>query len=126
MSMMSRRAVRAALSVAVMGVAKAVRIAAARVIKGCLDMVALMLCNVDESEDDEGLRPEVLENDRYIDRKSIYWRLIVCRMTRYKRVKSESRGESVQSKGLYSYYLSAVLIIPSPLSLIYYNILSNS
>jgi hypothetical protein len=72
-----------------MGVAKAVRIAAARAIKGCVDIVALILYNVDKSEDNKGLRSAVLENDRYIDRKSIYQRLIVCRMTRYKRVKSE-------------------------------------
>jgi hypothetical protein len=63
-----------------------------------------------------------LENDRYIDGKSTYWRLTVCRMTRYTRVKSKSRGESVQSKGLYSHYLSVISIMPSPLSLIYYKL----
>jgi hypothetical protein len=41
-------------------------------------------------------------------------------MTRYSRVKSESRGESVLSKVLYSYYLLAISIMPSPLSPIYY------
>jgi hypothetical protein len=63
---------------------------------------------------------DLLENDRYIDGKSIYWRLTVCRITRYKRVKSKSRGESVQSKGLYPHYLSAISMMPSPLSPIHY------
>jgi hypothetical protein len=39
---------------------------------------------------------------------------------KYSRVKSESRGESVQSKGLYPYYLSAISMMPSPLSPIHY------
>lgn len=42
------------------------------------------------------------------------------RMTRYSKVKSENRGESVLSKGLYSHYLSAISMMPSPLSPIHY------
>jgi hypothetical protein len=41
-------------------------------------------------------------------------------MTRYSRVKSESRGESALSKAFYSHYLLAISIMPSPLSPIYY------
>jgi hypothetical protein len=37
----------------------------------------------------------LLKNNRYIDGKSIYWRLTVCRMTRYKRVKCKNRWKSV-------------------------------
>ncbi|PMD53208.1 uncharacterized protein K444DRAFT_186820 [Hyaloscypha bicolor E] len=28
---------------------------------------------------------KVLESDRFIDDKSIYWRLTICKMTRYRR-----------------------------------------
>jgi hypothetical protein len=44
----------------------------------------------------------------------------VRRMTRYSRVKSESRGESVQSKGLYFHYPLAISMMPNPLSSIHY------
>jgi hypothetical protein len=52
--------------------------------------------------------------------KAIYEELTVIRMTRYSRVKSKSRGETVLSKVLYSYYLLAISIMPSPLSPIYH------
>jgi hypothetical protein len=35
---------------------------------------------------------EVLESNRFISGKSIYWRLTVCGITKYKKVKSKSRG----------------------------------
>jgi hypothetical protein len=38
-----------------------------------------------------GLEREVLESDRYIGVISIYWRLTICRMTRYRSVKSKER-----------------------------------
>jgi hypothetical protein len=37
----------------------------------------------------------VLESDRFIDDKSIYWRLTICRMTRYRRVKSKKGEEGI-------------------------------
>jgi hypothetical protein len=37
----------------------------------------------------------VLESDRYIGDKSIYWRLTICRMTRYRRVKYKKGEEGI-------------------------------
>jgi hypothetical protein len=47
------------------------------------------------------IRDKILENDRYIDGKSIYWRLTVCRMTRYKRVKCRNRGKVSKVRDLF-------------------------
>ena len=41
------------------------------------------------------LRIEVLESDRFINGKSIYWSLTICRMTRYRRVKSKKGEEGI-------------------------------
>jgi hypothetical protein len=38
---------------------------------------------------------DLLESDRYIGDKSIYWRLTICKMTRYRRVISKKGEESV-------------------------------
>ena len=43
-------------------------------------------------------------------------------ITRYSRVKSKNEEESILNKSLYFYYLLVILIIPSPLSLIYYKL----
>ena len=37
----------------------------------------------------------LLQSDRFIDDKSIYWRLTICKMTRYKRVKSKKGEEGI-------------------------------
>jgi hypothetical protein len=37
----------------------------------------------------------LLESDRYIGDKSIYWRLTICKMTRYRRVKSKKGEEGI-------------------------------
>jgi hypothetical protein len=37
----------------------------------------------------------VLESDRFIDGKSIYWKLTICKMTRYRRVKSKKGEEGI-------------------------------
>jgi len=36
----------------------------------------------------------ILETDRYVGVESIYWRLTICRMTRYKRVKNKKERKS--------------------------------
>jgi hypothetical protein len=43
----------------------------------------------------------VLESDRYIGVISIYWRLTICRMTRYRSVKNKKRGRNLK----YSSYI---------------------
>jgi hypothetical protein len=43
----------------------------------------------------------ILENDRYIDGKSIYWRLTICKMTRYRRVSSGNRGKMSKVRDLF-------------------------
>jgi hypothetical protein len=46
---------------------------------------------------------ELLESDRYIDVISIYWRLTICRMTRYRSVKNKKRERGRNLK--YSSYI---------------------
>jgi hypothetical protein len=43
----------------------------------------------------------LLENDRYIDGKSIYWRLTICKMTRYRRVSCRNRGKVSKVRDLF-------------------------
>jgi hypothetical protein len=44
---------------------------------------------------------KILENDRYIDGKSIYWRLTICKMTRYRRVSCKNRGKVSKVRDLF-------------------------
>jgi hypothetical protein len=48
-----------------------------------------------------GREAYLLENDRYIDGKSIYWRLTICNMTRYRRVISRNRGKVSKVRDLF-------------------------
>jgi hypothetical protein len=43
----------------------------------------------------------VLRSDRFINGKSIYWRLTICRMTRYRRVSSGNRGNMSKVRDLF-------------------------
>jgi len=43
-----------------------------------------------------------LESDRFIDGKSIYWRLTICKMTRYRRVKNEKERKESKVQFLYT------------------------
>jgi hypothetical protein len=49
-----------------------------------------------------GLSPVLLESDRYIGDKSIYRRLTICKMTRYRRVKNEKERKESKVQFLYT------------------------
>lgn len=43
----------------------------------------------------------ILKSNRFIDGKSIYWRLTICRMTRCMRVKCKNRGKVSKVRDLF-------------------------